>query len=369
MKRLSKQFLLFGVLIVFAEIGLRAVGEKPGVLDAELFPPDTMIYDQLFQADSLGISSYFKESPILPNGHVINRQGFLGSIDYDKATMDSIRSKSNKKVVMLVGDSYTEGCCANPLDSSFAARLMNDTNFVVLNFGVGATDLTQYQLVVERYVKEIAPDLVVVMFYLGNDISWNVRTISPNAPVCYPIRDYLWLNSVGPPHLMNLNGVGNYFSTPEQAYQFYLRSYTLWSAHANTLEKFIRLSVLFSKIYLAARERYMMFKHHGLPISHEKLVSQTNDLLKQIHRDCLNSHVPVIISTIPSPEDADDDVNLETEYSQYFNRSHINALYPNIKQFSALDYDGMETRNHFNNSGHRKYYHFLDSVIRTEVAP
>ena len=368
MNRLFKQFLLFFVLIITAELGLRVGGIKTGVLDAQMFPPDTMIYDQLFQADSLGISSYYKQSPILPDGHVINAQGFLGAFDYDRATIDSIRQNSNKKIVMLIGDSYAEGCCVNPVDSSFAARLMADTGIVVLNFGVGATDLTQYRLVVERYVKELVPDLVMVMFYLGNDISYEVRTNSPHTPVCYPIRDYVWLNSVGPEKLMKLEGV-DYFLTAEEAYQFYLRHYTLFGSDATKFEKVIRQSIIASRIYMRGVEIYENSLEENDRIKIQDPVSHIDSLLNLIQLDCEKETVDVVIATIPSPLDLDNEISLEANYSKYFSQSGIPTFYPDVTGYSSFDYDGMETGNHFNNAGHSKYYVFLDSVIRTQLGP
>jgi len=214
---MKKHFIRIGIflgLFLFTEIVLAVFGNRPGTIDGWLFPVKNLISTPRFQADSNGISSYVKNSPSRPTGYSINKQGFRSKIDFDSNNIESLRRKQNKNVVFLVGDSDTEGCCAHPIDNSFASLLYDNEENILLNFGVGATDLVQYKLIVDHYVPIVQPEIVVVAFYLGNDIAFRERPVRPDIPVCYILEGYPWLSSQKP-YFLTEDGVKDYFETPE----------------------------------------------------------------------------------------------------------------------------------------------------------
>ena len=360
MKKHVFQGCLFLFLIVLVESVFRISGSKSGVLINEIYPVDSLIYQPRFKADSVGMDSFVKDSPYLPEGYVINNQGFRSEFDFDVSTVDSIRSVNKKKVVFLIGDSYTEGCCPTSMDSSFSDLLIQDDEYVVLNFGVGGTGVKQYNLVAEHYVKELQPDLVVVNFYLANDMIHYDVPVIPNVPHTYPFKNFKWLASVGPAYYMT-QLEKNHLASPEEAYEFYLSNFTLWHNHANWPEKLIRHSVILSKLYLGVREKYHMFNWAKDNYKKGQDVIFTNQVLLQIKETCQLHQTDLLMVSIPGPSDVEKQKNLETLYAKYFVGTEY--AFPDVASFRIEDYDGMATSNHFNNSGHRKYHQFLKREI------
>jgi hypothetical protein len=68
-----------------------------------------------------------------------------------------------------------------------------------------------------------------------------------------------------------------------------------------------------------------------------------------------------IVLGIPSPEDAITQLDMEEAYHTHF--VGMDYFFPDLAQFSRDDYDGVETRNHFTNSGHGKFYQFAKQVL------
>lgn len=362
MKKRLIQIGIVCLLLLFIELFLRLSGQQAGMLNAEIYPLDTLISEQIHQADSLGISSYIASSEYLSTEYKINQQGFRSPINFDKNSIDSLRANSTNKIVLLIGDSYTEGCCANPIDSSFADLIHNNKEFTSLNFGVGATGLNQYQLIANHYVPKLRPDLVVIAFYLGNDILHYERPTTPYVPVCYQVKDFVWLKSAGPPYYMT-NYENEYFKTKEEAYSFYLSNYTLWGENVNWTKKILRHSIVFSKLYLGIKEKYAQIKW-WINKSNNDLIL-TNNILKSINETCVRNQTKLIVLGIPSPVDANEQIDLSEKYGKYFHG--IESRFPEITNFSSNEYDGLETFNHFNNSGHLKWYRFLKTEIEHEL--
>lgn len=356
--------LIFIGLFILSELVLRIAGQKPGTLDNAIYPLDTLIGTPRFRGDENGITSFLKGAKNIPPGFILNKQGFRSPISFEIEVIDSLRQAKNQKVVFLVGDSYTEGCCAEPITNSFADKLYEDDEYILLNFGVGATDLLQYKLVIEKYAPILKPDLIVVDFYLGNDFAYYRRPVTPNVPVCFLLKDYAWLNSVGPRYLME-NYPRDYFLNAKEAYHFYLNSYTLWGENATSFERMIRWSV-YSKFYVQQREKARQrawWRAGGAATDNDTLC--TNGLLQEIDQIGEENHIPVLYVGIPSPQDVDEQLDLEEKYGKYFyNSRHV---FPSTSLFSVDDYDGMETANHFNNDGHYKFYKFAREVIKNEL--
>lgn len=362
MKLRLKQIGIFLSLLLLVDVVMQLAGMRAGTIDNNIYPLDTLIYEPRYQADSLGISSFFQSGVIAE--HVVNKQGFISAFDFDRTVIDSLRQHKDQPVVMMVGDSYTEGCCAWPSDQSFGDFLERDDEYILLNFGIGATGIFQYQLILEKYVSELQPDLVVIPFYFGNDIASFPRPVTPYVPICYTIKDYAWLNSVGPHYLM-ADYPKAYFESPEEAYQFYLNSFTLWGDTVTSFQKIIRHSAIASKLYLAQREKQRLKKWDDFYYTEDKDSAVTLPVLHRMNEICQAANVPLIFLGTPSPKDAINQVDLEQKYGRYFLESK--CYYPEISQFSEEDYDGTETANHFNNAGHLKFYEFVRPVIRKSL--
>lgn len=365
----SKKTILIqsGILLCFLlllEFFFRLSGDKPGVLRNELFPIDTIIHEPLFRVDEYGISSYVENSPHVPESYTLNKQGFRSTFNYDKGDIDSLRSKDDRKIIFLVGDSYTQGCCAQSIDSSFADLLVKNSQHHILNFGIGAVNLVQYRQIVKKYVPKLKPNLVVVPFYLGNDIAYYERSISTEVPFCYAVKNYAWLNSEIPSSLRGQDEESKLKSV-EEAYYFYLDNFTLWGKNANIFERTIRHSVVLSKIYLGIRYQSKVIPWAlSAPQGYDG-VETTNRLLKEIDQICTLHNTRLLVVGIPAPNDVKNQDDLSEEYGVYFNGIH--HRFPDISNYSLQDYDGEATSNHFLNSGHLKFYHFIHPEIKREL--
>ncbi|MFT5779120.1 MAG: hypothetical protein ACI837_002077, partial [Crocinitomicaceae bacterium] len=187
------QILIFFMLFFSAEMILRVVGFRPGVSEDHVYFNDVVEHDAFLVGDEMGIT-HFAASGYYEGSEFINEEGFMSEIEFTQEAMDSLR-KLGKKIVLLVGDSYTMGCCPDNESESFANLLGKSSEYAILNFGVGATDPLQYKLVVEKYLPKLNPDLVAVAVFLGNDIISFDRTPKPFVPICYPIVNGPWLSS------------------------------------------------------------------------------------------------------------------------------------------------------------------------------
>ncbi len=351
---------VFLILLSFIEIGLRYSGELPGSLSGDFVLLDSVIYEPLFRADSLGVNSYIPDSPHIPEGFEVNNEGYRNPFDFDWELLDSIRKIDNKKLIMVVGDSYTEGCCAFPFSKTFVNLLRKNEELIMLNFGIGNTDLDLHKLLIDKYAKIVKPDLVLLVFYTGNDVVFHEKTVTPYVPNTYPIKGFRWLSS-NPPPAFSPNYPSFYFKTPKEAYNFYVKHYTLKGDRDNFIELALGKSVVCSKLYLGGKEKLSQFKFklsHMVKWDEKK---ETNKLLQAIKGICKAEKIPFVATLIPSPKEAVKNNVLADKYKEHF--KEITAYFPETTAFDESDYDGLHSSNHFNNSGHEKYADFLEGVI------
>jgi hypothetical protein len=348
------QFAVFVGLFLLAEIVLRFIGMKAGTLIDDFIVEDKPVYQPRFLSDENGINRIIADTNTLMLGSVINKQGFRGNFDYTPLAVDSLRNVTKQKVIMVIGDSYVEGCCADTVTNSFPDLVSRNVNYEVLNFGVAGTDPLQYALIAEKYVEELRPDKVVVVVYLGNDIIVSKRTPTPGIPLSFPFKNNKWLFSITPD---NLSGTFNYvLKTPEEAYKFYLDKYTLKGKTRNLFEKTISFSVIFSKLYLFIEHKIATKKWQSKNPNYKIDVSAaTYENLKRTQIACQKASVPLEFLVIPAPLESKDTSAIREKYSIYF--KNIPWFIPS--GLEPEDYDGLDIGNHFNNQGHQKYAKFL----------
>ena len=358
MARFKIQVIVFIGLFVLSEIILRFIGMKAGTLIDDFQIEDHPIYLPRFISDSNGINHLDAHSKALMNGSKVNAQGFLGEFNYTKASIDSIRLKTGKKIVMIIGDSFVEGCCADSVTISYAGLLSHQKQYQLLNFGVAGTDPQQYALIVKRYVKELNPDLVLVNVFFGNDFLTFERKVTPGIPLTYPFYHNKWIYATPRDYLSN--EFSYVLKTPEEAYQFYMRQYTLRGDNRNYFQRILSHSVIFSKIYLLIEHKYKEWKWVK---NHPKLKVDVNELthvhMRSIQQDCDAAEVPCVFVGIPAPAETEEGSALTGKYKHLF--QEVPYIVPSYFKFS--DYDGKDISNHFNNTGHVKYAHYLDSLV------
>jgi hypothetical protein len=357
----SIQVMIFFALYILLEIILRLFGMRAGTLIDDFKVEEDPVYEARFLSDSLGINHILPEAKNLMAGTVINKQGFRSSFNFTSHIVDSIRQNTKEEILMIVGDSFVEGCCADSVTNSFPDLIDRDKKYVVLNFGVSGTDPLQYELLVKRYVKELRPDRLIVTIYFGNDVVNFNRIATPNIPLTYPFKNNKWLYSVAP---NNLSGRESYvFKNYREAYDFYVEHYTLKGQNRNLFEKSIQYSVLFSKVYLYAEHKLAKWKwerehsdlrYDGMAILYKNLIS--------IVSACDTAQVPYLFVAIPAPLEAHEGKGLKTKYAAAF--KDIKWFVP--EDLTLKDYDGSSIANHLNRQGHKKYAEFLKKVVEEE---
>ncbi|MBL1280254.1 MAG: glycosyltransferase [Fluviicola sp.] len=353
-----QRFFIFLILFLIAEIGLRMVGYKPGVIEDFYFHAGEVRYDSLLYADEVGITHIIPDKALILNGKV-NKQGFFSSIEYTSESIDLVR-KSGKKVIMLIGDSYTQGCCADEYSGTFAYLLNQPEEYEVLNFGIPGADPVQYRLIVEKYVPLLKPDLIVVAVYGGNDILEYDRSAKPFVPLAYPIENGPWLNSEGPIYLTEQ---GTFFSTFDEAKGHYFQFFSLWGDESSFFEKTIRYSVILSRPYLKLKTklRYEEVKNQ-MPEKFDNPVFSMENLVS-LNNFATSYKVPVLFTLIPPPSDVIANIDLHRKYDFVFGQ--LKYIIPSNLEIE--NYDGVEDANHFNNQGHQKYASFLKTLIEAKL--
>lgn len=352
------RLLTFTLLFILAEIVLRIAGFKPGVLHNFYYQKGPVLYDSILYADEMGISHHVPGTFLFKN-QKINDEGYFSDIQFTKEAIDSIKL-SGKKIVMLVGDSYAEGCCADEYKNSYAGLLSHHPSFELLNFGVAGTDPLHYLLVVKKYVPILKPDLVLVNVYLGNDKMFYNRTPKPFIPVCYPVKNGAWLSSEAPIYLAPAN---TYFKNFNEVKSFYYTYFSLRSDQSTFFEKLIRPSIFLSRIYLYLKIKFktrsMRYKRFNTP----ERPPYTYENLRQIQVYCKLFNTRVVFTSIPSPGDVIKKVDVRKKYDFLFNE----IQWKTIDGLTPKDYDGRSDGNHFKNSGHKKYAIFLEDIILKEL--
>jgi hypothetical protein len=360
-RRLMIQVLVFLGLFVLAELVLRCFGMQAGTLIDDFKIQEHPVYEPRFTSDDMGINYINKNATSLMLGTRINKLGLRDSVEYTPEVVDSIKRIAKQEAIMIVGDSYVEGCCPDTVTNSFPDIINRNKHFKVLNFGVSGTDPLQYQLVAQKYLPILRPDKIVVVFYFGNDILTFERKATPNAPLTFPFKDNKWIFGVAPNHLSQK--LNHSFTSAEEAYTFYMDKYTLRGTTRNTLERLLSYSVICSKLYLYMEHRNarklweskgIVYNWDGFEIAYHRLST-----IKKL-ADSLN--IESLFVGIPSPEEAANAENLTVKYKALFKdiKWHVPA------NLTKEDYDGMSISNHFNNEGHKKYAAFLGKLILKE---
>lgn len=360
-KRLKVQLIIFLSLFILLELILRMFGMRAGTLIDEFKVQDKPQFLERFAVDELGINKFSTKVDGRMLGTIVNKEGFRANFEFTKQVIDSIKRVTGKKVVMLVGDSFVEGCCADTMSNSFPDIVGRSDNYLVLNFGISGTDPVQYRLIAQKYIPLLKPDIFVTCFYFGNDIFTLVRKPEPYVALTYPFVDNKWIFAIAPNHL---TGKVNYnFKTPMEAYNFYVDKYTLCGSNRTWYEKMLSYSVCFSKLYLAL-EHYK-YKKEWERKSKNMPVINIDDIafndLNEIRKIGFKEHTKTIFVGIPAPYEVKED--LLTKYSK--NLKDIKMDVP--ANLTEKDYDGMQASNHFNNEGHKKYADFLIQVLNREL--
>lgn len=227
----SALFLL--ALLGLLEAGVRWWGYAPGDVSpnwANFKQVDSLVVYEDFVVDSNGI--------LIANaarhevyGVKVNSEGFHSP---EFTEVDTARP-----TVMLIGDSFTWGMSASSPDSSFAERLRKQSGWNVHNLGIPAADPVQYALIAERFIPRLRPDVVILCFFMGNDMMMQDRR-----PM--PLREFYYFTNAG---ALWTEWDGRHFPDAPSAYRYFLTEKYFLSGERNPVEWVISRSALLSRLY------------------------------------------------------------------------------------------------------------------------
>lgn len=289
--------------------------------------------DGMDDADSAVIA--YASSPV-------NEDGFR--------SMKFKKYQSGKKKILLIGDSFTFGHEATNLTNSFADILLTK-GYVVFNCGITFTDPAQYLAVAKKYVPLLQPDVVIINFFMGNDIFYFDRVVGP--PEFY-VTNAGYLDACP-------NGI--YLGSAKETYDFISSSYHI-PTHKNLFNRICAVSSIGTILWNA-------LNNHGLvdatPVKYEQYWKEVdrkktetpacNGQMKMIEKICRENGAKFLLVVIPNTEKSH-----QLRYPPAVPDLFSNCKYfvPNVKyeDYTALG-------GHYNDSGHKKHAEFLDSLIRT----
>jgi hypothetical protein len=287
----------------------------------------------LFVADSVAQSKF---------GIKVNSEGFRSPCF---CALDS-----NKKRVLLIGDSFTWGMSAQPVENNcYADILRNETAFEIINTGIPAADPVQYAAIAQKYIPTLKPDYVLVIFFMGNDLMMYDRPSIPGEPYCYPTNAGAILADIDGKHFSNVNDAYRYVAFEK----YYLKN------TGNIAETIISKSALLSRLYSL---KYRIEEK----IRYEKNVKNTGitkKYLNKIKQVCAGNNVPVKYVLIPEVKEADWPLeNYVKKYADLLQDSSLRndwILFENSKD-NFMGYPDA----HLNNKGHRYYGDKLKAFLK-----
>ncbi|MCB0540790.1 MAG: SGNH/GDSL hydrolase family protein, partial [Bacteroidetes bacterium] len=311
-----------------------------------------------YRADEKGINTMLPESIYLREGYIVNKQGFRSKYNFTTTYIDSLKQLG--KVIMFVGDSHTEGMWAEPIDSSFVDLIDQREDAFSLNFGISGTDPLQYKLIVEKYLENLNPDLLVIPFCINNDFIDLDRKPKPFKPL-WVHTNFSSLSNILPKTHPEYQ-FDTYFNNWEEVKSFYLHYYTLYGENINFFEKYIvDASNIFKLIY-------------HLPISYKKRVNYSNAIkiddkikeknisikhIRAIKRMTDDLSIPFLLVGVPSLNDLNKNIDkINQNYKAIF--EDVNILIPT--HFEKYDYASNDN-DHFNNVGHKKFADYINQRV------
>jgi hypothetical protein len=336
-------------LLLLTEVFLRYQGYAPGDLRpnwSNFHPVDSLVVHDDFIVDSSGIlvanRTHFKETK-----EGVNSNGFRAP-EFDE--LDTVKHK-----LLLIGDSFTWGLSAQPIDSCFADLLKSHWLGTVINTGIPIADPAQYDAIARKYIPKLMPEKVIIMFYLGNDIMPQVRPIIPFKPFYYYTNAGAMMADDGAVHL----------NSAKEAYEYYTHQKFFLLHPANALEVIVAKSAFLSRLY-SFKYRWEEKWKAERAISD---MSVTQRYLYSIVDVCRKNRCGLQIILIPEIKEADKPrAFFEKRYKGFFGDSTLASLTFIPEGNSPKNYvpypDG-----HLNNAGHAFYAEFISQQINRPPPP
>jgi hypothetical protein len=266
----------------------------------------------------------------------VNKDGFY-SIPFDALAPD--RTK-----VLLLGDSFTWGHSSKNKTGSFANTLLA-RDLLVYNTGISGADMPQYMRILETYFDSIDPDIVILNFYVGNDVSYYSRIPESGLPIHF---------NTNAGNLMAFQD-GVQFHDAQSAYDNILRNSFI--PQTSSVNRMLSETVIGTLIWKALVRLCIIEHKYFIPPPRPE-IPICNKEMEQIRSFCEARNKRFILSVIPYLVDN----KLESvEWA-----SHLFEGMAHHEPAVTLDmYDQKD--GHFNEKGHLFYANYLEKLILAET--
>ena len=302
------------IFLVIAELVLRCFLLVPGELSYNVKIP---VYDRKnYIANEYGIMVHNIQQcwDDIPGG--INEDGFRGRPFY--------QAPADKTSILFIGDSYTYGSTAIPLNKCFV-DLVDSAGYHTYNAGIPGTDLAQYLAIAEVYLPRIKPDYCLLMI-CENDYTGLRRPVIPYQPLFYST---------------DLGALDGYYIEDNKLFPHS----SFEDAHNYNLGQADFYTSIGTLLFLAT---YNVEPPYDVMLMREYIT--------RVQQICYEQDVKLKIIPIPGH---DKFKVLSAELYEDFEMA-----YPANLEWE--DYYHRDNDTHLNNRGHRKYARFImDSVLGT----
>lgn len=265
----------------------------------------------------------------------INKEGFK--------SLAFKQYKSKKKKIFLIGDSFTYGMSASPVYNCYADLLLTK-GFIVWNPSFPNNDPENYLQIATKYIPILKPDIVIVCFYMGNDIMrYNRKSILG--------KRHFFATNAG---WINGEEGGCYFDNAKQAYDYYFSKATIRKNNiAGKVCSMLTISsllyTLYNKISFDKPKAKVNNCEPTINGSTNNNLSHSYNKIKSIKNLCLQNSTEMKILLLP-------DLVTQNPYNANFNPKDIlkELKYIDINDLTKDDYNRNPNDGHFNNKGHAK---------------
>lgn len=281
------------IAVAAAEVGVRWLVPVP---------------DQFFEGDSVvGVRHIAGKtgrwaSPEFDVRVRINRHGFR-----DRERTEA-KATGTRRIVVL-GDSMTEALQV-PLETSFPAVLEarlggGRAPVEVLNLGVSSTGTGQQYLLFRERGRRYAPDVVVLMFFTGNDFRNNSRALDGDPALPYPLvgaDGRLARDADGAPRFSAARPgrpLRQFMREHLASYRFFAPH---WRAVGPLAARLPGLSTRDANAQVSADEDASngLYRHAPSPAWREA-IDVTLELLADLEREVRRAGAALVVSVIPGP--------------------------------------------------------------------
>jgi len=279
----------------------------------------------------------------------INEEGFR-SIPFNKI-------QSDKKKILLLGDSFVYGLSASPTYYSFADLLLAK-GYIVYNTGINGTDPAQYAAILEKYLARLQPDLVLLNFSSASDFMTFPREAKAFKPHEHQTNAG-FIESAPLGSFLNAQESYNFYedfvSIPKSSLAYFL------CKHSSALSFLYGLLVDAELVYHPQRSAYFKARKGisdaDMAFNTKVPIDKMNALAREFKVPFLNVIIPVKPESRIS--DKNYNANFVDEESLNISFSSYKYHYPLNLELGDYEKEGV----HFNNKGSEKYANYLEELI------